>query len=543
MGLTTTPYQSSSSGGWHLYLFLDQWENSKEVQESLRELLAANGYEIRNGVLEVFPSGNGLRLPLQAGFGWLDCSQGSFSVKIRREELATEQAIELFLKDLDTNASNWAKSKNLIAAHLEERDRQKTKSAQEHEEAISGEGFDDLFGYRLIPEKYKEGRDAWLNGLTRKGQRHDAILAVEHYLWHGDKSIGLPALPGDKHDENRCRLIRAWIERKHNGHCNHINGGKWQKVEAQIRRAVKWRRSSNYSQVRTPYLLTERSIERLIALSKWSKRVWTPEDLQKGNDGRESKAREKIEKATQLLIDQGKRVSCRQIMKLTDCSYHTVKRHFDIWNISPVVSLPRAAGDKNSFLDLKEPWGTGAVVLELEEKISFSFSESEHVVSGECSEFEFLPLIERRSALAPVVALKDLSSQFDLLQLTPYAERSEGEGEQLNGKRHSSLLSPSKHLSIATGLIAGAHCVCRNLSTCGINGQPPHEAWVPSHLILGDFCCGALRSLLTSLYRNRSFKTTCSKGAQYANLTASGKGPGQRSRAPPMLGKACLCVV
>jgi hypothetical protein len=495
-------------------------------------------------VLEIFPSGNGLRLPLQAGFGWLDCSQDSCSVKIRREELTAEQAIALFLNDLATRASNWEEAKKLITASLEERDRQKSKSAQEHEEAISGEGFDELFGYRLIPEKYAEGRSAWLNGLTKKGQRHDAILAVEHYLWHGDKSLGLPALPGEKNDENRYRMIRAWIEQKHNGHCNHINRGKWQKVEAQIRRAVKWRRSSNYSQARIAYPLTERLIERLTALSKGTKRIWTPEDLEKGNDGREAKAREKIQAAVKLLTDEKRRVTGRQIMRLTGCSYHTVKRHSDIWKISPVVSLPRAAGDQNSFLDLKAPGAPALVVLELEKNFS-------SVVPAVDSDFalvggsypDLLPLIQGRSALAPVVALKDLSSQFDLLQLTPYAERSEGEGEQLNGKRHSSLLSPSKHLSIATGSIAGAHCVCRNLSTCGINGQPPHEAWVPSHLILGDFCCGALRSLLTSLYRNRSFKTTCSKGAQYANLTASGKGPGQRSRAPPMLGKACLCVV
>jgi hypothetical protein len=61
----------------------------------------------------------------------------------------------------------------------------------------------------------------------------------------------VPALPGTSNDETRYRLILAWIEAKHNGYCNHINRGKWGKVEAQIRRCVKWRRPCEAVQVRT----------------------------------------------------------------------------------------------------------------------------------------------------------------------------------------------------------------------------------------------------------------------------------------------------
>jgi hypothetical protein len=350
--LTATLYQSSESRGWHVYLYFSQWEISNEVQETVRAWLVANGYEIRGGQLEIFPSGNGLRLPLQPGFAWLDHTG---AVLDRRENLTTDAAISRFLNDLEARANNWPESRRRIQSQLEQLDRQRPGNVQGREERLATADFERLFNYRLIPEKYQDGRRYWQTGLTAKGQRHDAILAVEHYLWHGDESAGVPALPGDWNDEPRYRLISAWIEAKHNGFCNHINRAKWAKVDAQIRRAVKWRRPSGAVQVRTPYQLTERSIERLIALSKSTGRTWTMDDLKKGNDGREEDARERIRAAVQLLTEQGRRVTLRQLMRLAGCCNKTVKRHIDIWSISPVVSLPSVGGDRNPCLDLIAP--------------------------------------------------------------------------------------------------------------------------------------------------------------------------------------------
>ncbi|MBA3858194.1 MAG: hypothetical protein C0507_14915 [Cyanobacteria bacterium PR.3.49] len=352
VGLRAQPYQSSDSGGWHVYIFLDEWTDSSNLRETLKKWLYGLGYEIRNGTLEIFPSGMGLRLPLQPGFAWLD---DSGNVTQRREKLSKDEALASFLNDLEENKRNWSEAKNRITARLDAKRVSQGVSPQAHEKAIGTEGFDELFNYRLIPEKYQDGRQYWQEGLSKNGQRHDAILAVEHYLWNGDNFAGaggVPALPGEWNDEGRYRLILAWLKEKHNGFCNHINRGNWRKVEAQIRRAVKWRRPSGAFQVRIPYMLTENSIERLIALSKSTGRTWTQEDLRKGNDGRAAQAREKIEAAVQELIDKGRRVTGRQIMRVTGCSYHTVKRHLDIWRISPVVALPRAAGDQNPFLDL-----------------------------------------------------------------------------------------------------------------------------------------------------------------------------------------------
>ncbi|MFX7094764.1 hypothetical protein ABTI17_19920, partial [Acinetobacter baumannii] len=83
-----------------------------------------------------------------------------------------------------------------------------------HQKAIDTDGFEKLFNYRLIAETYEEGRRIWQEGLTKTGQRHDAITAIEHYLWHGDQIAGGPALPATENDEARYNLILRWMEER-----------------------------------------------------------------------------------------------------------------------------------------------------------------------------------------------------------------------------------------------------------------------------------------------------------------------------------------
>ncbi|MGH2507412.1 MAG: hypothetical protein ACRDHZ_08435, partial [Ktedonobacteraceae bacterium] len=338
------------------------WQNSAEVQDTLKAWLIANGYMIRNGVLEIFPSGNGLRFPLQSGFAWL-AADGQISE--RREDLTTEQARSKFLNDVRENTNDWTNARKLIHSQLEAIDRTRRGDALAHEDRVSTTGFEPLFGYRLIPEKYQDGRKYWQTGLTAAGQRHDAILAVEHYLWHGDESADVPALPGTANDRVRFELIRVWLQQKHNGHCNHIRRGNWYKVEAQIKRAVVWRRSTG-SVPRQPYADTERAIDRLIGLYKATGRVWTMEDFRKGNEGRRETARTKIKQAYDLLTSQGRRVTLRQLMRLSGCNHHTVRRHCDIWQTSN-RSIQSVASDLNSLFDL-DLLGAGGSLLERPEE-------------------------------------------------------------------------------------------------------------------------------------------------------------------------------
>ena len=81
----------------------------------LKAWLIANNYEIRNGTLEVSPDGRGFRLPLQQGFAWLDKFGNLLQ---RREDLTTDNALRLFLDDLDQNSSDWTTSKSLIETQL-----------------------------------------------------------------------------------------------------------------------------------------------------------------------------------------------------------------------------------------------------------------------------------------------------------------------------------------------------------------------------------------------------------------------------------------
>ena len=393
VGLIAKPYRSSESGGWHLYIFFEEWANRDQVQRCLSDWLRAHGYEIRNGILEVNPSGMGLRLPLQSGFAWLD-NEGNL---IRtREELTRDEAIASFVLDLDENKRNWSEAKNRIESELEAIDRSRDRDALAHQKAIDTDGFEKLFNYRLIAETYEEGRRIWQEGLTKTGQRHDAIKAIEHYLWHGDQIAGVPALPATENDEARYNLILRWIEERHNGFCNHINQGKWHKVKADIKRACFWRRRSEAFKVRTPYPLTERAIEVLIARSKRTRRMWTMEDLQKGNEGRLAEARRKISEATGQLIAQGRRVTLRQLMRMTGCHYDTLNKHADIWKVS-VVSISSVTGDQSPFLDLD--LGVGGTAPGSEEEKKEILDPPTFEDSGDLDDSEALEAVE----LAPIV--------------------------------------------------------------------------------------------------------------------------------------------
>ena len=544
--LRAKTYRSSESDGWHVYLFWEDWVDSNDLQETLKAWLCSQGYEIRNGTLEIFPSGNGLRLPLQPGFAWLD---DNGEVITERKELTVEAAISRFLCDLEKNANNWDNSKKLIKAQLEVIDRANSGSVQARAERLEIAGFDGLFNYRLIPEKYEEGRSAWREGLTRKGQRHDAILGIEHYLWHGDKAAGVPALPGNWNDEQRYRLILAWLQKNHNGLCNHINRGNWRKVEAQIRRAVKWLRPSGGVQVRTPYLLTERSIERLIGLSKSTGRTWTPEDFKKGNELREQEARQKISEVTQLFIARGQLLTASGLATASGCSRNTVKRHSDIWKLLPVVPLATWSGELNPFLDLNLKGGGAAAPpqwcpdgLEPVLKVTGSGDTSRGDQATLALALTNSPLLEGRDEFVPAVALAKLSEKIFIGRLTPCAETLGGDGEQLNGKRHMRLLPPSHPPSLATGSIAGAlTCRLERLGTCGINGILPSfakPALGPLHLIRGNFLLWRYALAPGVALGTYGVKAMFPMGAQDANLTARD----ESSRGPPSQAKGLSSV-
>ncbi|MBA4049810.1 MAG: hypothetical protein C0464_02245 [Cyanobacteria bacterium DS2.008] len=328
VGLTLVPFQSSSSGGWHLYYFLDDWASSREIGNTIKAWLLAHGYEIKSGTLEVFPSGNALRLPLQQGFAWL----GHDGRVIRtREQLTQNEAISSFLINFENNVSNWQEAKALIDSQLELTKSVAGRSAQEHREAVTVDGLGDLFAKGLDHEKYQRGRQYWLNGLSGRNQRHDAVICLGHWLWYGDRSLGIERLPGLRNAGIRAEMIRAWLLEKHNGHSKAVNLGRQGEIEGQILRACQWASQSPTVSVYEPYPLTIRLLKRLEWLYQKTGKLWTVEELAKANADRCLDARKRIEEAVSLCLETGCQISRNGLAEIARCSPNTISKHRDLW--------------------------------------------------------------------------------------------------------------------------------------------------------------------------------------------------------------------
>lgn len=327
VGLTLVPFRSSSSGGWHLYYFLDDWAPSQEIGNTIKALLLAHGYEIKSGTLEVFPSGNALRLPLQQGFAWL----GHDGRVIRtREQLTQEEAISSFLINFENNGSSWQEAKALIDSQLELIRTVAGRGPQEHREAVAVDGLGDLFRKGLDHEKYQRGRQYWLNGLTGRNQRHDAVICLGHWLWYGDRSLGIDPLQGLRNAGIRAEMILAWLKEKHNGHSKAVNLGRQSEIEGQILRACQWASQRPTVSVYEPYPLTIRLLKRLEWLYQKTGKLWTVEELAKANVDRSLDARHRIAIAVAQLEAEGSKIDQAKVARRAGACRKTVRKNSDL---------------------------------------------------------------------------------------------------------------------------------------------------------------------------------------------------------------------
>lgn len=74
--LRPTLCRSSESGGWHVYLWAQDFVASASMHATLRAIAESAGIDrFENGVCEIYPDPNhakqAFRLPAQAGFAWL----------------------------------------------------------------------------------------------------------------------------------------------------------------------------------------------------------------------------------------------------------------------------------------------------------------------------------------------------------------------------------------------------------------------------------------------------------------------------------------
>ncbi len=483
-------YQSSDSGGWHLYLFFSDWIETAELHEPLKDWITAEGFEVRNGQLEIFPSNNGLRLPLQRGFAWLD---EQAELMIRREDLTETEATAKFLDALDASGHNWQSVQSRIKSRLQEIAAATAANAIKRElqnEEVEEDGFSAFFTKAgMIQEVYNFGRDYWQDGLTKPKQRHHAMLCVGHYLWYGDEDNEVRALPGIARAEQRAAAIEAWIKEKHNGFSEAVLRDDWNEILGDIRRACNWQASEGKERLRESYGLTDRAIDRLEALAKQTGRLWYPEDFKKGNIGREEGARDKIRAALVQLVDSGRRVTVRGLERLSGCKRETIRRHTDIWG---VFRLSNGPGDLSLGGSVSSGGLHGSWSEEVQEKkeIPVLVFDSFTLKSEEAE----LALWERADA-------RICFSVFDSLR---YSLAGATANNSTACETHT--VEPSLPSSLATGSNTGALSAIATsaggsslgLAVCSLNGFLPAIAG-PLHLPqTGFFLVAHSRALVTS---------------------------------------------
>lgn len=452
-------FQSSHSNGWHLYIpFFDE-APSKEVEQALKAWLKRLGYDIRGGQLEIFPSGNGLRLPLQRGFAWLN---DNGDLLLKREDLELDAALSRFLFDLNNNCNEWTLAKREIDSQKLALPASAGGDALARQERLEMGGFDDLFSGGKITENWEKGRKFWQEGLNSAGQRHDAVLFIGHYLWYGDSENGIAPLPGARNDEYRAKLIEDWLTEKHNGFCRHLDKNKWETIRAQIKRAVLWRGNGEAREYE-PYRLTDRLLKRLLAIYRKTGKVWTVEDFKQANEDRRDQARCKIRAAVDRCLNEGRQISRSTLAAMTGCSPNTLKKHADLWKLFAIGS-----GEYN-------PGVAGACPVSLVRSSENSELAKEFLdppdLLGEKPEIDAV----MQPGCSPDPVLKIGSPGNSVLpSCSPviygrWRRRGKATGRRLRG----SLASPSR-----TQPITGSKKK-NSVGTCGLNGFLPSSAEPP----------------------------------------------------------------
>jgi hypothetical protein len=334
----TSIYRSSDSDGWHVYIFFDEPVSSRDLQRTLFSLFSLNGFEIAKGKLEIFPNpgdksskGQGLRLPLQQGFAWLNSK--TLDVVHERWEVSPEKAIDFFLDDLEHGANtrhDFHKMKGHVERLLERRDaiivsvQAPTKSAQviplrrrttnEDTSSTAAELVVENFGHwpnGMKPDVWLKGREYFEQGLTAPGQRADAIYSLSHYLFYGDPHLDRPAL-GYGYEQERQWAIERILLSKHNGQSKDIDAGRGDAL-TQVERAAHWVPQHKRGQETQRY-------ESKVPIA------WI-----RNNANRKLNARKRITEAVEAFVRLKKQFSIRDLMEQSGCSQSALYNNQDLW--------------------------------------------------------------------------------------------------------------------------------------------------------------------------------------------------------------------
>jgi len=349
-------YRSSYSDGWHLYIYFDEPVSSKDLRNQLVQLLKLKGFLLAKGTLEIFPhpgensDGQGLRLPLQPGFAWLN--PVTLEVEHDRAELSPTKALTYFLDDLE-HAAHSRHDFHRLKAYVEklgERHNASVVSAKSmpspgavvvpfrrKTEQTQG-GPDDaaivasVFGSvppGINSTSWLKGRNYAMSGLNGPSQRADAIFCLSHYLFYGDPEFDRPAL-GYGYEQQRTWVIEQLLSDKHNDQSKDLSEGR-QDALAQVTRAANWVPPHKRGQELQPY----------------QSRV--PVSWVRNRANLKMDARKRIEKAVSEFTINKTAFSLRDLKDASGCSTDTIYKHKDLWAAAKSVLRDRLATDPGEY--------------------------------------------------------------------------------------------------------------------------------------------------------------------------------------------------
>ncbi|CAN5130684.1 hypothetical protein BH10CYA1_BH10CYA1_62800 [soil metagenome] len=332
----TNLYRSSESNGWHLYIFFDSPISSRDLREQLVQLFQLHDFEVAKGTLEIFPHlgngsvGQGLRLPLQHGWAWLN--QDNLVIREDRLDMSPVEALLTFLRDIESSSNSYHQFHQLKAfvartattrETIVARTANSSKLAQvipllnyaaRDENETASNTVKSVF-QKLPPginsETWLKGRNYYHFGLTGVSQRADAIFCLSHYLFYGDPERLISPL-GYGYEEERKWIINEVLKLKNHGFSKDIEAGRPEALK-HVERAADW----------VPPHKRGQEIKRYAAD--------VPVTWVKGNHNRSIQARKKIADAVAEFVTAGTSFSMRELRLKTGCSSDTLQKHADLW--------------------------------------------------------------------------------------------------------------------------------------------------------------------------------------------------------------------
>jgi hypothetical protein len=316
-------------------MFFDEPISSRDLRNQLVQLFQLHDFEVSKGTLEIFPNpgehslGQGLRLPLQFGFAWLN--PWNLVVNEDRLYMSPQEALLTFMRDVECSntrhqfhqmkafvATSASTREALVNIAREPRKKSGVISIRNHVCESSNDGAKAcvIAAFEKIPpgmdpDVWFRGGNYFQAGLTGPSQRADATFCLSHYLFYGDPDHLLPPLGYGYEDERRW-VLEEILRLKHNGNSKDIAAGRAE-IHKHIQRATTWTPPARREDAATKY---EASV---------------PVSWVLNNQKRSNQARQRIAAAVKELRQLGTPFSMRELRLTAHCSSTTLYKHEELW--------------------------------------------------------------------------------------------------------------------------------------------------------------------------------------------------------------------